>query len=218
MPCRHPAAGLNASSCMAVRLRRRVARQTLLAGRCWATSSGRITPPASSWGHGSRCSIATARSARSPPARRPSTVDRASGRVDPDVAWNIGSVTKTFVALVVLQRPRRASSTSTPGSTRTCPTLPEPTGTPPPTSPAHQRTRRIHRPARGGERRPARVDVGGVDRRGRGGRTGGRTGRSVPLREQELRGAGGVSGDLAIGLPVCRTIRQRRRRAPGRCR
>jgi len=31
------------------------------------------------------------------------TVDPASGPVDPDVAWNIGSVTKTFVAIVVLQ-------------------------------------------------------------------------------------------------------------------
>ncbi len=31
------------------------------------------------------------------------TVDPASPSVDPDVAWNIGSVTKTFVAVVVLQ-------------------------------------------------------------------------------------------------------------------
>ena len=31
------------------------------------------------------------------------TVDPASGPVDPDTAWNIGSVTKTFVAVVVLQ-------------------------------------------------------------------------------------------------------------------
>jgi D-alanyl-D-alanine carboxypeptidase len=31
------------------------------------------------------------------------TVDPASNPVDPDVAWNIGSVTKTFVAVVVLQ-------------------------------------------------------------------------------------------------------------------
>jgi len=31
------------------------------------------------------------------------TVDRSSGPVDPDVAWNIGSATKTFVAVVVLQ-------------------------------------------------------------------------------------------------------------------
>src|SRR5215218_5820279 len=30
-------------------------------------------------------------------------VDPASGPVDPDVAWNIGSATKTFVAVVVLQ-------------------------------------------------------------------------------------------------------------------
>ena len=31
------------------------------------------------------------------------TLDPASGPVDPDVAWNIGSATKTFVAVVVLQ-------------------------------------------------------------------------------------------------------------------
>ena len=31
------------------------------------------------------------------------SVDPASGPVDPDVAWNVGSVTKTFVAVVVLQ-------------------------------------------------------------------------------------------------------------------
>jgi len=31
------------------------------------------------------------------------TVDPASGSVDPDAAWNVGSVTKTFVAVVVLQ-------------------------------------------------------------------------------------------------------------------
>ena len=31
------------------------------------------------------------------------TVDPASGPVDPDVPWNIGSATKTFVAVVVLQ-------------------------------------------------------------------------------------------------------------------
>ena len=31
------------------------------------------------------------------------TIDPASGPVDPDVAWNVGSVTKTFVAVVVLQ-------------------------------------------------------------------------------------------------------------------
>ena len=31
------------------------------------------------------------------------TIDPASGPVDPDVAWNIGSTTKTFVAVVVLQ-------------------------------------------------------------------------------------------------------------------
>jgi D-alanyl-D-alanine carboxypeptidase len=31
------------------------------------------------------------------------TIDPASAPVDPDVAWNIGSVTKTFVAVVVLQ-------------------------------------------------------------------------------------------------------------------
>jgi D-alanyl-D-alanine carboxypeptidase len=31
------------------------------------------------------------------------TVESTSGPVDPDVAWNIGSVTKTFVAVVVLQ-------------------------------------------------------------------------------------------------------------------
>ena len=31
------------------------------------------------------------------------TTDPASGPVDPDVAWNIGSATKTFVAVVVLQ-------------------------------------------------------------------------------------------------------------------
>ena len=31
------------------------------------------------------------------------TIDPASGPVDPDLAWNVGSVTKTFVAVVVLQ-------------------------------------------------------------------------------------------------------------------
>jgi D-alanyl-D-alanine carboxypeptidase len=31
------------------------------------------------------------------------TVDPASPPIDPDIAWNVGSVTKTFVALVVLQ-------------------------------------------------------------------------------------------------------------------
>ena len=31
------------------------------------------------------------------------TVDPASAPVDPDVPWNIGSATKTFVAVVVLQ-------------------------------------------------------------------------------------------------------------------
>jgi D-alanyl-D-alanine carboxypeptidase len=52
------------------------------------------------------------------------TLDPASGPVDPDVPWNIGSATKTFVAVVVLQLAEEARIDLDAGIDRYLPDLP----------------------------------------------------------------------------------------------
>jgi len=52
------------------------------------------------------------------------TLDPASGPVDPDVAWGIGSVTKTFVAVVALQLAQEGRIDLDAGIQRYLPTLP----------------------------------------------------------------------------------------------
>jgi D-alanyl-D-alanine carboxypeptidase len=52
------------------------------------------------------------------------TVDPASGPVDPDVAWGVGSVTKTFVAVVVLQLAQEGRIDLDAGIQQYLPTLP----------------------------------------------------------------------------------------------
>lgn len=52
-------------------------------------------------------------------------VDPASGPVDPDVAWNIGSVTKTFVAVVVLQLAEKGALDLDAGIASFLPELPD---------------------------------------------------------------------------------------------
>ena len=69
------------------------------------------------------------------------TIDPASAPVDLDVAWNIGSVTKTFVAVVVLQLAEEGAIDLDAGIDGSCPTWPEPIESPPPTAPAHERAR-----------------------------------------------------------------------------
>ena len=92
------------------------------------------------------------------------TLDPASGPVDPDVPWNIGSATKTFVAIGRAAARRRGSYRS---GRRHRPLRPLPAGRGPDHSPPapqpHQRARRVPRSARrlgpspsDGGRRPSR--------------------------------------------------------------
>ena len=70
----------------------------------------------------SRCAIVTARITEAT-AGTP-TLDPASGPVDPDVAWGVGSITKTFVAVVVLQLAQEGRIDLDAGIERYLPTLP----------------------------------------------------------------------------------------------
>ncbi len=85
------------------------------------------------------------------------TLDPASGPVDPDVPWNIGSATKTFVATVVLQLADEGRIDLDAGIDRYVPYLPGggPDHSPPAPQP-HQRARRVPRSARRRRAEPKR--------------------------------------------------------------
>ena len=119
------------------------------------------------------------------------TVDPASGPVDPDVPWNIGSATKSFVAVVVLQLADEGRLDLDDGIDAYLPDLADAAHVNPAGAPAaHQRPRRVPRPARRHRRPPADMDPGRADRRRRSGRSCRRTRGGVPLLQHQLHRAG----------------------------
>ena len=119
------------------------------------------------------------------------TVDPASGPVDPDVPWNIGSATKSFVAVVVLQLADEGRLDLDDGIDGYLPDLADAARITPRELLQHTSGlgEYLDQPARR-RRPPARVDPGRADRRRRGRRPRRRTRGGVPLRQHQLHRAG----------------------------
>ena len=177
------------------------------ARRSWRPSSPSTRPRVSSSAPASRVRDAdgtiTEASGGTP------TLDPASGPVDPDVPWNIGSATKTFVATVVLQLADEGRIDLDAGIDRYVPYLPGADRITPRQLLNHTSGlgEYLDQPATSG-RAQAPVDAGRAGRHRRSGRTVRRAGRTAPLLEHQLHRPGQTSSSRSPAGPGstrCRT-------------